>query len=316
MAAAQRQAVLRYYLGHSSGSDAARCAWLGVAQPLLCSQAGVQLPSCAAERGHARWRRQTRRSRRAPAMLLRSLRRPPAVSPPLAPLRRARSPPMAAQPGSGGLQPLQQQDGLLLQRHDHQRLNAVVRQLKREQCSLWACCNSILEDERFVAEIRCVISGCTLGFASCTPAPPLPPTCAQLHCAVLCTLLRSRCVETPARSPLQAAVPQPPPCRQPALRPVVQPPLRRDLLLQIDRCGGARRVAQHSPGGALHGQSSAVQGATARRRLMHGCSRAPHLDTARVAPSLHIAHDHNIATGRRPQRVVGLFNDAAEPGAR
>lgn len=158
--------------------------------------------------------------------------------------------------------------------------------------------------------------GARLGSLAVPQPPPLPPTCAQLHCAVLCTLLRSRCVETPARSPLQAAVPQPPPCRQPALRPVVQPPLRRDLLLQIDRCGGARRVAQHSPGGPLHGQSSAVQGATARRRLMHGCSRAPHLDTARVAPSLHIAHDHNIATGRRPQRVVGLFNDAAEPGAR
>jgi hypothetical protein len=34
------------------------------------------------------------------------------------------------------------------------KLNAVMRDLKREQCSLWSCANSILEDERFVAEIR------------------------------------------------------------------------------------------------------------------------------------------------------------------
>ncbi|KAI8470647.1 MAG: initiator tRNA phosphoribosyl transferase-domain-containing protein, partial [Monoraphidium minutum] len=34
------------------------------------------------------------------------------------------------------------------------QMNTVMKALKRENNSLWSCCNSVLEDERFVAEIR------------------------------------------------------------------------------------------------------------------------------------------------------------------
>jgi hypothetical protein len=60
-----------------------------------------------------------------------------------------------------------------------QPLSSVLRDLKRESNDLWSCINSLLEDERFVAELRWgAISTWHNRFAATCPLT-LPPDSAQ-----------------------------------------------------------------------------------------------------------------------------------------